>query len=65
MYLNRDTGVVLDVDGFYYPFPCQIVLDSDDDLFGGFGRLDHDAEYFTAVSLGPEYCGRVFSSYFI
>jgi len=38
-------------------FPCQIVLDSDDGLFGGFSRLDHDAEYFTAVSPGSEYCG--------
>jgi hypothetical protein len=29
----------------------QVVLDSDDGLFGGFSRLDYDAEYFTAVCL--------------
>lgn len=46
----------LDADGFSL-FPCQIVLDSDDGLFGGFSRLDHDAEYFTAVSPGFEDCG--------
>jgi 1,4-alpha-glucan branching enzyme len=44
-------------------FPCQIVLDSDDGLFGGFSRLDHDAEYFTAVSPGSEYCGSLGSEY--
>ena len=27
----------------------QIVLDSDDALFGGFSRLNHAAEYFTSV----------------
>lgn len=27
----------------------QIVLDSDDKLFGGFNRIDHTAEYFTSV----------------
>lgn len=27
----------------------QIVLDSDDALFGGFDRLNHSAEYFTSV----------------
>lgn len=27
----------------------QIVLDSDDPLFGGFNRLDHNAEYFSSV----------------
>lgn len=56
---------MLDADGFSI-FPCQIVLDSDDGLFGGFSRLDHDAEYFTAVSPGSEYCGTQSSfSYFI
>lgn len=25
----------------------QIVLDSDEKLFGGFDRIDHSAEYFT------------------
>lgn len=25
------------------------MLDSDDKLFGGFNRLDHNAEYFTSV----------------
>lgn len=29
-----------------------MVLDSDDKLFGGFGRIDPTAEYFTAVSTG-------------
>lgn len=28
----------------------QVVLDSDDPLFGGFGRIDHNAEFFTFVS---------------
>lgn len=27
----------------------QVVLDSDDKLFGGFGRIDPSAEYFTNV----------------
>jgi len=27
----------------------QIVLDTDDALFGGFNRLNHSAEYFTSV----------------
>lgn len=40
---------------FAISFPYQIVLDSDDGLFGGFSRLDHDAEYFTAVSIGSKY----------
>lgn len=30
--------------------PFQVVLDSDDPLFGGFSRISHDAEYFTSVS---------------
>lgn len=30
-------------------FLLQVVLDSDDRLFGGFNRLDHNAEYFTSV----------------
>ncbi|TYI98812.1 hypothetical protein E1A91_D01G243300v1 [Gossypium mustelinum] len=29
------------------PGKYKIVLDSDDPLFGGFGRLDHNAEYFS------------------
>lgn len=49
--------VVQDVDGFCCFFSYQIVLDSDDGLFGGFSRLDHDAEYFTAVSIGSEHYG--------
>jgi len=40
---------------FAFLFPYQIVLDSDDGLFGGFSRLDHEAEYFTAVSLSSKY----------
>lgn len=35
--------------GFIGVLFVQIVLDSDDPLFGGFGRLDHNAEYFTTV----------------
>jgi hypothetical protein len=31
---------------------CQVALDSDDGLFGGFSRLDHGVDYFTTVSLG-------------
>lgn len=31
-----------------HPF-LQIVLDSDDPLFGGFCRIDHRAEYFSSV----------------
>jgi len=34
--------------GCFKPGKYKIVLDSDDGLFGGFSRLDHDAEYFTA-----------------
>ena len=35
---------------FCYTYPLsQIVLDSDDTLFGGFNRIDHSAEYFTFV----------------
>ncbi|XP_062117534.1 1,4-alpha-glucan-branching enzyme 2-2, chloroplastic/amyloplastic-like [Humulus lupulus] len=30
------------------PGKYKIVLDSDDSLFGGFNRLDHNAEYFSA-----------------
>lgn len=33
----------------FYVSTFQIVLDSDDPLFGGFGRLDRKAEYFTYV----------------
>ncbi|KAJ0574591.1 putative 1,4-alpha-glucan branching enzyme [Helianthus annuus] len=33
--------------GCLHPGMYKIALDSDDPLFGGFGRLDHDAEYFT------------------
>jgi hypothetical protein len=31
----------------------QVVLDSDAGLFGGFGRIHHDAEHFTTVRLVP------------
>ncbi|KAG2571948.1 1,4-alpha-glucan-branching enzyme 2, chloroplastic/amyloplastic-like [Panicum virgatum] len=34
--------------GCFKPGKYKIVLDSDDGLFGGFSRLDHEAEYFTA-----------------
>ncbi|KAL6841200.1 hypothetical protein ACP4OV_028973 [Aristida adscensionis] len=34
--------------GCLKPGKYKVVLDSDDGLFGGFSRLDHDAEYFTA-----------------
>lgn len=34
------------------PF-LQIVLDSDDPLFGGFSRIDHRAEYFSSVRHFP------------
>jgi hypothetical protein len=49
-FWNTEICVVPDAEDLspYY----QIVLDSDDGLFGGFSRLDHEAEYFTAVSLG-------------
>lgn len=30
-------------------FGVQVVLDSDDKLFGGFGRIDPDATYLTNV----------------
>ncbi|XP_057513372.1 1,4-alpha-glucan-branching enzyme 2-2, chloroplastic/amyloplastic-like isoform X1 [Actinidia eriantha] len=33
--------------GCLKPGKYKIVLDSDDPLFGGFNRLDHNAEYFT------------------
>ncbi|KAL7170397.1 hypothetical protein ACSBR2_035296 [Camellia fascicularis] len=33
--------------GCLKPGKYKIVLDSDDKLFGGFNRLDHNAEYFT------------------
>ncbi|XP_024981033.1 1,4-alpha-glucan-branching enzyme 2-2, chloroplastic/amyloplastic-like isoform X1 [Cynara cardunculus var. scolymus] len=33
--------------GCLKPGKYKIALDSDDPLFGGFGRLDHDAEFFT------------------
>lgn len=34
----------------------QIVLDSDDPLFGGFKRLDKDAEYFSSVRKFSQVC---------
>ncbi|XP_022748370.1 1,4-alpha-glucan-branching enzyme 2-2, chloroplastic/amyloplastic-like isoform X1 [Durio zibethinus] len=34
--------------GCLKPGKYKIVLDSDDPLFGGFNRLDHNAEYFSA-----------------
>ncbi|KAG5553363.1 hypothetical protein RHGRI_011290 [Rhododendron griersonianum] len=34
--------------GCLKPGKYKIVLDSDDKLFGGFNRLDHNAEYFTS-----------------
>jgi len=45
-FWNTEICVVPDAEGFCPPY--QIVLDSDDGLFGGFSRLDHEAEYFTA-----------------
>ncbi|KAK6779441.1 hypothetical protein RDI58_021625 [Solanum bulbocastanum] len=33
--------------GCLKPGKYKVVLDSDDPLFGGFGRIDHNAEYFT------------------
>ncbi|KAM7468289.1 hypothetical protein LguiB_015851 [Lonicera macranthoides] len=33
--------------GCLKPGKYMVVLDSDDPLFGGFGRIDHSAEYFT------------------
>ncbi|CAL5027661.1 unnamed protein product [Urochloa decumbens] len=42
--------------GCFKPGKYKIVLDSDAGLFGGFSRLDHDAEYFTAVSIRSKYC---------
>lgn len=29
---------------------CQVVLDSDAGVFGGFGRIHHTADHFTSVS---------------
>jgi hypothetical protein len=55
-FWNTEICVVPDAEGFCPPY--QIVLDSDDGLFGGFSRLDHEAEYFTAVSLGSKYCAK-------
>lgn len=34
--------------GCLKPGRYEIVLDSDDKLFGGFNRIDHTAEYFTS-----------------
>ncbi|XP_043699557.1 1,4-alpha-glucan-branching enzyme 1, chloroplastic/amyloplastic-like isoform X2 [Telopea speciosissima] len=34
--------------GCLKPGKYKVVLDSDDKLFGGFGRIDHRAEYFTS-----------------
>uniref|UniRef100_A0A1S4BYA8 1,4-alpha-glucan-branching enzyme 1, chloroplastic/amyloplastic-like n=1 Tax=Nicotiana tabacum TaxID=4097 RepID=A0A1S4BYA8_TOBAC len=33
--------------GCLKPGKYKVVLDSDDPLFGGFGRIDHNAEFFT------------------
>ncbi|KAJ0087820.1 hypothetical protein Patl1_32398 [Pistacia atlantica] len=35
--------------GCLKPGKYKVVLDSDDQLFGGFNRLDHNAEYFSSV----------------
>nr|QNR00776.1 starch branching enzyme [Canna indica] len=37
--------------GCLKPGKYKVVLDSDDKLFGGFGRIDHEAEYFSSDDL--------------
>lgn len=64
-YLNQNTWCVsvhpVILFSHFIPFRCsnyisflfQIVLDSDYPLFGGYKRLDHNAEYFSLVRKSP------------